>query len=163
MLGVGLSSVKQWDSNRIAPDGVLTELRGLHAVIRRASEEAFQAMSSAPIGAEIEIGYPADDHEAQSLGFPCVGAWRAMCAASVARLPHRVVLVPRGSTPATAALRCVGTVTDLAHVLPRFEVSAGGKSLTCAPAASPARCGVMLRLPVLFRGGMTRNMNIPLA
>lgn len=103
MLGVGLSSVKQWDSNRIAPDGVLTELRGLHAVIRRASEEAFQAMSSAPIGAEIEIGYPADDHEAQSLGFPCVGAWRAMCAGAIARLPHRVVLVPRGSTPATAA------------------------------------------------------------
>ena len=102
-LGVGLSSVKQWDAGRSAPDGVLAELRGLHSVIRRASEEAFQAMSATPIGAEIEIGYPADDHEAQSLGLPCVGAWRAMCAGAIARLPHRVVLVPRGSTPATAA------------------------------------------------------------
>ncbi|WP_209015613.1 hypothetical protein, partial [Roseibium sp. RKSG952] len=36
---------------------------------------------------EIEIGYPADDHEAQSLGWPCVGAWRGMAARVVAEAP----------------------------------------------------------------------------
>lgn len=104
LLNVSPSSVDKMSRGiRSAPEGVLAELRSLHAAIRRASEEAFQALSSAPVGMEIEIGYPADDHEAQALGFPCVGAWRAMCAGAIARVPHRVVLVPRGSTPAAAA------------------------------------------------------------
>lgn len=103
LLGVRLPTVKQWDTTRQAPDGAIADLRGLYATIRRAADEAFDSMRQVPIGAEIEIGYPADDHEARALGFPCVGAWRAMCGTAVARLPHRIVLVPRGSTPGTAA------------------------------------------------------------
>lgn len=52
---------------------------------------------------EIEIGYPADDHEAQSLGWPCVEAWAAMAARVLAASDTRIRLVPRGSTPGTAA------------------------------------------------------------
>ena len=58
----------------------------------------------------IEIGYPADDHEARQLGLPCTGAWRQMLARLIDELmimdpefdPIRIRLVPRGSTPATA-------------------------------------------------------------
>lgn len=104
LLDISHSSVDKMSRGiRSVPEGVLDELRALHAVIRRASEEAFKVLSSAPTEVEIEIGYPADDHEARALGFPCVGAWRAMCAGAIARLPQRVRLVPRGSTPATAA------------------------------------------------------------
>jgi hypothetical protein len=55
----------------------------------------------------IELGYPSDDYEANQLGFPCVNAWLAMagrvvswCEGQEPRI--KVVLVPRGSTPATA-------------------------------------------------------------
>jgi hypothetical protein len=60
------------------------------------------ARSTVSNAAEIALGYPTDDHEAQGLGWPCVGAWRAMAArVVVAALPVR--LVPRGSSLATAA------------------------------------------------------------
>jgi hypothetical protein len=51
----------------------------------------------------IEIGLAADDHEAQALGWPCVGAQEAMLGLVVARCRRPVRIVPRGSTVATAA------------------------------------------------------------
>jgi hypothetical protein len=51
----------------------------------------------------VELGYPSDDNEAQSLGWPCVGAWKGMAARVAAECQSPVSLVPRGSTPATAA------------------------------------------------------------
>jgi hypothetical protein len=84
---------------------VLAELRDLIQKQERAAREAIaqieQVRSQHP-AAEIELGYPTDDHEAQGRGWPCVGAWRAMAArVVVAALPVR--LVPRGSSLATAA------------------------------------------------------------
>lgn len=97
-------TVKSWSAGRnAAPDGALEELRKLYALITGAAERHLQVLDDLPAGAEIEIGYPADDHQAQTLGFPCVGAWRAMAALIVAELAGPVRLVPRGATPATAA------------------------------------------------------------
>lgn len=102
--GVRLDTVKSWSSGRNrAPEGVLADLRTLYTAIRRAADQALAVFAEVPAGDEIEVGYPADDHEARALGFPCVGAWRAMMALVAAELDRRVALVPRGSTPATAA------------------------------------------------------------
>lgn len=100
--GVRLDTVKSWSAGRNrAPPGVLAELRDLYATIRRAADAALDLIEErAP--AEIEIGYPTDDHEARALGFPCVGAWRAMAALVVAEADRPVVLSPRGATLATA-------------------------------------------------------------
>lgn len=108
MLRVRLDTVKSWMAGRNAlPPGALADLRSLIATQERAAAEylaQMQAMISAH-GApdEIEIGYPADDHEARAMGSPCVGAWRAICARVIATSPVPIILVPRGSTPATAA------------------------------------------------------------
>ncbi len=62
------------------------------------------AMGSPP--ESIELGIASDDHEARTIGWPCVGAQRASIALVVARgTPHglRFHVVPRGSTVATAA------------------------------------------------------------
>ncbi len=111
---VRLDTVKSWAVGRNAcPARVIAELRALIASQERAATEsiaqiaALAAQESAPDG--IELGYPTDDAEARSLGvagtpgWPCVGAWRALAARVVAGSSIPVVLVPRGSTPATAA------------------------------------------------------------
>ena len=86
---------------RSTPNGVLNDLRDLIDRQATAADAAVDQIAAlAP--PEIEIGYPADDHEAQALGWPSVGAWRGMAARVVADLDVPVVLVPRGSTPATA-------------------------------------------------------------
>lgn len=86
---------------RSCPDGIITEMRSLIERQEVAADEALRLIEDQP-PPEIEIGYPADDHEAQSLGWPCVGAWRGMAARIVASVDVPVTLVPRGSTPATA-------------------------------------------------------------
>ena len=102
--GVRLDTVKSWVAGRRSANaGVIAQLGRLHSEISCAAEEALDVLMQVPAGAEIEIGYPADDHEAQALGLPSVGAWRAMAGQLIAALDRPVILVPRGSTPATAA------------------------------------------------------------
>ena len=108
-LGVRIDTVKSW--HRINPPqarpGVLAELRALHAIQRRAAahlivqvRETTRAYGEAEM---VEIGLSTDDHEARSLGWPCVGAHRMAIALAAARLTGmQIVLVPRGSTIATA-------------------------------------------------------------
>jgi len=101
---VRLDTVKSWCAGRNRPPpAVLAELRALHARIERAAAEALAAIAAAPGADEIELGYAADDHEAEGLGWPCVGAQAAMLGLVLARLDRPVHLVPRGSTLATAA------------------------------------------------------------
>jgi transcriptional regulator with XRE-family HTH domain len=103
-LGVRRDTVNSWSSGRNrTPPGVLAQLRDLVAMQERAAAEALRLIASAESEAEIELGYPADDHEAQALGWPCVGAWFGMAARVVAGTDRPVILVPRGSTVATAA------------------------------------------------------------
>lgn len=101
---VRLDTVKSWCSGRNrANDGVLAELRRLHAQIERVAAEALAAIAAAPEAEEIELGYAADDHEAQGLGWPCVGAQAASLGLVIARCDRPIRLTPRGSTVATAA------------------------------------------------------------
>ena len=96
-------TVKSWCTGRnSAPLGAVAELRALIAMQDRAASEALaQIAASGPVD-RIEIGYPTDDHEAEALGWPCVGAWQAMAARVLVSVPG-AVFVPRGATVATAA------------------------------------------------------------
>lgn len=102
-LDARLDTVKSWSSGRNrCPDGVIEDLSDLAERQERAADEAINAITEAPEGADVEIGYPVDDVEAQALGWPCVGAWKGMAARVVAFSDKPVRLVPRGSTLATA-------------------------------------------------------------
>lgn len=104
VLAVSINSVKSWMAGRANPrPGVIAELRALYARIERAAAEMLAAITAAPADTVIELGFPADDHEAQGLGWPCCGAQRAMLGIVAARCGRTVRLVPRGSTAATAA------------------------------------------------------------
>ena len=87
-LSVRLDTVKSWSSGRNpAPPGVLNELAALAEQIDAAADEAvaeiFKELDGVPESIELELA--ADDAEAQSLGWPCVGAHRAVLALTVAR------------------------------------------------------------------------------
>lgn len=104
VLGVSINTVKSWMAGRAAPrPGVIADLRALYARIERAADEALAVIADAPPDTVVELGYAADDHEAQGLGWPCCGAQRAMLGLVAARCGRTVRLVPRGSTVATAA------------------------------------------------------------
>ena len=109
-LGVRLDTVQSWHRKtrpNQASDGVIRELKALIETQERAAEQQLDVIARLAVehGAPdaIEIGYPVDDHEAKTLGLPCVGAWAAMAARVVGRSPIPIRLVPRGSTIATAA------------------------------------------------------------
>lgn len=104
--GVRLDTFKSWSAGRNqAPAGAVEELRTLYRKIEQAAAAAVdQIRSSVPAGSVVELGYCADDYEAQQLGFPFATCHNAMLGLVVARLDHaQVKLVPRGSTVATAA------------------------------------------------------------
>lgn len=104
LLGVRKDTVVSWASGRrTAPEGAILTLRETYLAIQDAADLALEHLSQVPDNAEIVIGYPADDHEAQALGFPSQSAWRTMAGIVLAELDRRVTLVPRGSTPETAA------------------------------------------------------------
>lgn len=106
-LGVSPSAVdKMGRSVRSTPPGVMAELRGLHRQQRRAATAIIRQWSEAVRlhGApdRLELALSSDDAEAQSKGWPCVGAERAAYALALARIDAPAVIVPRGSTVATA-------------------------------------------------------------
>ena len=111
-LAVRLDTVKSWSSGRNrCPDGAIKDMRGLIAGQRQAANEALAQIDElirqhdAPDA--IELGEPVDDDDAQTIGWPCVGAWQGMAARVVAGAPAGAVfaIVPRGSTPATSAAK----------------------------------------------------------
>lgn len=108
ILKVRADTLKSWVHGRRAPPPtVLDVLADLIRRQERAADEALDSIDDLVEGANppeaLEIGYPADDHEAQSLGWPCVGAWQAMAARVIAGAYVPVKLVPRGASLATAA------------------------------------------------------------
>ena len=103
LLAVRLDTVKSWSTGRNrAPAGAITALRGIYARIDQAAAETL-ALIRQQAPEEIEIGIATDDHEARSLGWPCVGAHAALAGLVVARCGVPARIVPRGSTVATAA------------------------------------------------------------
>jgi hypothetical protein len=104
-LRVRIDTVKSWSAGRNpTPAGALEELRGLWWQIQAAAAEDVAIIERQPQPpVEIELGLASDDHEARALGWPCVGAHAAVLGTVVAGVAAPVRIVPRGSTPATAA------------------------------------------------------------
>ena len=94
-----------WSSGRRTPsDDVLKELAALARAIERAASEAICDIRASG-SHHIELGFCTDDAEAQSLGLPfasCHGAILAQVIAASILDGRSVMLVPRGSTPASA-------------------------------------------------------------
>lgn len=104
-LRVRLDTVKSWGSGRDeAPTGVLAALAELDRRIQQAADEAV-ALVTAQRPPTVELGYPSDDEEARHLGWPAVGVMRVLLGRIISATPTDTIirLVPRGSTPATAA------------------------------------------------------------
>jgi hypothetical protein len=95
----------------VTPPGVVLEMANLvhnqwNAAVQSVSQaQALVRQHGTPT--QIPLGFPADDHEARSMGWPTVSAWQAMAGLALADMPRELLplvrLVPRGSTPATAA------------------------------------------------------------
>jgi hypothetical protein len=103
-LRVREDTVKSWRTGRNpTPPGVFVSLRTLYAGQTNAAGEALALLSSAPSDMVVELGLASDDAEAQLLGFPCVGAHAAVLGMVVGGANRPVRIVPRGSTPVTAA------------------------------------------------------------
>jgi hypothetical protein len=102
---VRLDTVKSWSTGRNrAPDGALAELAELAARIDEAADEAVETIHRTAeahgFPGVVDLGLAADDDEARLIGWPCVGAHRAVLAMTVARgmaegLQFRIV--PRGA------------------------------------------------------------------
>lgn len=101
---VPVNTVTKWSSgDRNPPPGVIAELRELYERIEAAADELIQAAEEAGPEVEIEIGLASDDYEAQSIGWPCVGAHAAAIGLAAIYVDNPVIVVPRGSTVITAA------------------------------------------------------------
>ena len=105
VLNARLDTIKAWSSGRNpTPPGVLAEMRALYGKIDRAAAEAIDTIrSQAGSDGMIELALAADDHEAQGLGWPCVGAQAAMLGLVVAAVENPARIVPRGSSIGAAA------------------------------------------------------------
>lgn len=105
-LDVRIDTLKSWGSGRNgAPAGVLAALHELSELQDRAANQVADVWQANGEPDEIEIGLASDDYEAQTLGWPCVGAHMAVIRRVWEILPADVTLrvVPRSSTVATAA------------------------------------------------------------
>lgn len=110
-LTVSERTIEDWRTGRKRPaPGPLAEMAALIDRQASAAEKAADEIERRGASADtVEIGYPEDDAEAQSIGWPCVGAWRAMAGAAISLLvvggrpPRSIQLVPRGSTLTTGA------------------------------------------------------------
>ncbi len=101
---VRLDTIKSWCAGRArAPVGVIAELRTLYARQKNAAAEALQMIAERPEVSQIELGYAADDHEAQTMGWPCASAQWASLGMIAAGTDRQITLAPRGTTVATAA------------------------------------------------------------
>jgi hypothetical protein len=108
LLDVRIDTVKSWSAGRNrAPVGVIVQLRALYRRIESAAGEMAREIErlSARHGAPeaVDIGLACDDAEAQSLGWPCVGAHAAVLGIVAARINVPLAIAPRGTTSAAAA------------------------------------------------------------
>jgi len=106
-LDARIDTVKSWSAGRNpAPSGVIDELAVLAEKIDAAADGLVEAIANMPAdGTIIELGIASDDVEAQTIGWPCVGAHRAALALAVARgmaEGHLFKISPRGSTVGVA-------------------------------------------------------------
>lgn len=101
---VATDTVTSWSAGRrMAPAGVLSELRDLYEKIDTAADQLIALAAKNDPETEIEVGLASDDHEARSLGWPCVGAQAASIGLAAAYMDNPIRVVPRGMTLASAA------------------------------------------------------------
>ena len=101
-LNMSLRSIENFASGRAEPKPrIMEELRDLYDAQRDAADRALEALDETRPD-ELVLGRPADDHEAQTGGWPCVGAWDGTGAMIVAETSARTRIVPLGSEPTTA-------------------------------------------------------------
>ena len=100
-----------WLGRRNPPEEVLRDLHSLHARIDDVARNVLATIDQVEREKgeleKIAIGVAVDDHEAHDLGWPCIGATAAIARIVLENLAPdklaRVIIVPRGSTPETAA------------------------------------------------------------
>ncbi|MCV6548541.1 MAG: hypothetical protein OIF56_14885 [Cohaesibacter sp.] len=104
-LAVSTSIVDKWSRGVRTPrPEVIREMTNLVQKQQETARQMLKIVNENEMEA-IELGFPTNDHEAQCLGWPCVGAWKGMAGRFIADCTKPVNLVPRGSTPAAAAAR----------------------------------------------------------
>lgn len=102
-LNVSQKNVERWvDGVREPPEGVINEMSELVAMQTKAVERQLSFMKANSVK-QAEIGYPVDDEEAKSMGWPCVSAVKVVLGRIIAGSDATITLVPRGSTSGTAA------------------------------------------------------------
>lgn len=107
-LDVRRDTINSWSASRNpTPSGVITELATLISRMQNAVDQTMETIDEQHTEpAIIELGYCADDHEAQSLGWPTASVHArviGMIASQCIELGHTVEVLPRGTTIATAA------------------------------------------------------------
>lgn len=102
-LNVSQKNVERWvDGVREPPEGVIKEMSELVALQTKVVERQLSFMKANSVK-QAEIGYPVDDEEAKSMGWPCVSAFKTVIGRIVAGSEALITLSPRGSTSGTAA------------------------------------------------------------
>ncbi len=102
-LNVSQKNVERWvDGVREPPEGVINEMSELVALQTKVVERQLSFMKANSVKLA-EIGYPGDDEEAKSMGWPCVGAVKVVLGRIIAGSDASITLAPRGSTSGTAA------------------------------------------------------------
>jgi len=95
---VRVDTIKSWCAGRNnAAPGALDELRTLYRHIERAAREAVAQIESGRISIPIELRVARDDAEAQSWGWPCIGAQTAVLGLLVAQSRAAVTLTQGGA------------------------------------------------------------------
>lgn len=112
LLSVSSEALQAWlTGNPHAPPGALDAIHKLVSTQHRAASEGAAVILARlyehGMPEAIELGAATDDHEARSLGWPTASAHLATLGMTIAMLPpdlaERIRVVPRGSTPASAA------------------------------------------------------------
>ena len=102
-LNVSQKNVERWvDGVREPPEGVIKEMSELVAMQTKVVERQLSFMKTNGVK-QAEIGYPVDDEEAKSMGWPCIGAVKVVLGRIIAGSDASIILSPRGSTSGTAA------------------------------------------------------------
>lgn len=102
-LNVSQKNVERWvDGVREPPEGVIKEMAELVVLQTKAVEKHLSFMKTNGVK-QAEIGYPVDNEEAKSMGWPSVGAVKVVLGRIVAGSEALITLSPRGSTSGTAA------------------------------------------------------------
>lgn len=102
-LNVSQKNVERWvDGVREPPEGVIKEMAELVALQTKAVDRQLSFMKANGVK-QAEIGYPVDAEEANSMGWPCIGAVKVVLGRIIAGSDASIILSPRGSTSGTAA------------------------------------------------------------